>query len=202
MTFKLPPVFSVLLSFWVITATAQEPMDHRMHHGMSGDSAGPTWRMPPMDMSMPMLPGLERAVPVVAPFLPSVDRSRLPKASERAIVELADGDTLRMEAALVTKSIAGKTLTMYGYNGQIPGPLIRVDQASTIYVRFLNNIEMPTTVDLEVKDTEPGLKGATASASSKPATLETGVVVAVPQFVDIGDTVRVDTSTGAYVTRV
>jgi elongation factor P len=63
-------------------------------------------------------------------------------------------------------------------------------------------IELPTTVDLQVTDTEPGLKGATASASSKPATLETGLVVGVPQFVDIGDTVRVDTSTGEYLTRV
>ena len=63
-------------------------------------------------------------------------------------------------------------------------------------------IEMPTTVDLEVTDTEPGIKGATASASSKPATLETGLVVGVPQFVNIGDKVRVETSTGDYLTRV
>ena len=80
----------------------------------------------------------------------------------------------------------------------IPNLALKVD----FYEGEPVGIEMPTTVDLEVKDTEPGLKGATASASSKPATLETGVVVAVPQFVDIGDTVRVDTSTGAYVTRV
>lgn len=63
-------------------------------------------------------------------------------------------------------------------------------------------IELPTTVDLKVTETEPGLKGATASASSKPATLETGLVVNVPQFVDVDDTVRVDTSTGEYLTRV
>jgi len=63
-------------------------------------------------------------------------------------------------------------------------------------------IELPKTVDLQVTETEPGLKGATASASSKPATLETGLVVGVPQFVDVGDTVRVDTSTGEYLTRV
>jgi len=63
-------------------------------------------------------------------------------------------------------------------------------------------IELPKTVDLQVTETEPGMKGATASASGKPATLETGLVVSVPQFVDIGDTVRVDTSTGEYLTRV
>jgi elongation factor P len=63
-------------------------------------------------------------------------------------------------------------------------------------------IEMPGTVDLEVVDTEPALKGATASGSGKPATLETGLVVGVPQFVNVGDKVRVDTSTGDYLTRV
>ena len=63
-------------------------------------------------------------------------------------------------------------------------------------------LELPTTVDLEVTETDPGLKGATASASSKPATLETGLVVGVPQFVNIGDKVRVETSTGNYLERV
>jgi suppressor of ftsI len=122
-------------------------MDH-MHHGMVVESDSLVWRMPPMDMSMPMLPGLDREVPIVAPFLPGrdMDASMLPMAAERAMVELADRDTLRMEASIVTKMINGKTLIMYGYNGQIPGPLIRVQQESTIYVEFVNNIEMPTTV--------------------------------------------------------
>jgi len=62
-------------------------------------------------------------------------------------------------------------------------------------------LELPTTVDLEVTETEPAIKGATASSSSKPATLETGLVVQVPPFVSIGDKVRVETSTGNYMTR-
>jgi elongation factor P len=80
----------------------------------------------------------------------------------------------------------------------IPNLPLKVD----FYAGEPVGIELPTTVDLEVVDTEPGLKGATASASSKPATLTTGLVVNVPQFVDIGDTVRVETASGAYVTRV
>ena len=130
------------------TVLGQGHEGHTMHHHPPADSAEVTWRMPPMDPSMPMMPGIEKEVPVVAPFLPaaSMAKSALPMALERAIVELADGDTLRMEAAMVTKTIAGKTLTMYGYNGQIPGPLIRVDQASKILVQFVNNIELPTTV--------------------------------------------------------
>ena len=63
-------------------------------------------------------------------------------------------------------------------------------------------VEFPETVDLRVTDTEPQLKGATVSGSGKPATLETGLVVTVPQFVDIGEVVRVSTSTGAYLERV
>jgi elongation factor P len=63
-------------------------------------------------------------------------------------------------------------------------------------------IEMPTTVDLKVTETAPGYKGDTASGGGKPATLETGVVVTVPFFVNVGDTVRVDTRDGSYVTRV
>jgi elongation factor P len=63
-------------------------------------------------------------------------------------------------------------------------------------------IELPPTVDLVVKETVPGIKGATASAQVKPATLETGLVINVPSFVNEGDRVRVSTETGEYQSRV
>ncbi len=63
-------------------------------------------------------------------------------------------------------------------------------------------IELPPTVDLVVKETVPGIKGATASAQVKPATLETGLVVQVPPFVNEGDMIRVNTETGEYQSRV
>jgi elongation factor P len=63
-------------------------------------------------------------------------------------------------------------------------------------------INPPSTVDLEVVDTEPSMKGATASASYKPAKLETGVTVQVPPFITIGDKVRVDPTDGSYQERV
>lgn len=63
-------------------------------------------------------------------------------------------------------------------------------------------ISLPETVDLLVTDTAPPLKGATASGSGKPATLETGLVVTVPQFVEPGETVRVSTTSGDYLERV
>jgi elongation factor P len=63
-------------------------------------------------------------------------------------------------------------------------------------------ISPPSTVDLEVVDTEPSLKGATASASYKPAKLETGVTILVPPFIQVGDKVRVDPSEGTYLERI
>ncbi len=64
------------------------------------------------------------------------------------------------------------------------------------------DIELPKFVDLKVEETEPGVKGDTVSGGSKPAKLETGLVVNVPLFVNEGDTIRVDTRTGEYVERV
>lgn len=64
------------------------------------------------------------------------------------------------------------------------------------------SVEPPAHVDLEVSETDPGVKGDTATGGSKPATLETGVVVQVPLFVNIGDRVRVDTRSNEYLTRV
>jgi elongation factor P len=75
----------------------------------------------------------------------------------------------------------------------------------TIKVEFYDvepvGIELPVTVDLKVTDTAPGIKGATASAQVKPATLETGLVVQVPPFVNSGDTIRISTDTGEYLSR-
>jgi len=62
-------------------------------------------------------------------------------------------------------------------------------------------IELPTTVDLKVVDTAPGIKGATASAQRKPATLETGLVVQVPSFIEQGEMIRVATEDGSYLER-
>ncbi|MGH2455616.1 MAG: elongation factor P [Candidatus Limnocylindria bacterium] len=63
-------------------------------------------------------------------------------------------------------------------------------------------VDLPVTVDLVVTQTDPGFAGDTASGAKKPATLETGLVVQVPLFVSEGDTLRVDTRTGEYVTRL
>ena len=63
-------------------------------------------------------------------------------------------------------------------------------------------VDLPVTVDMEVATTEPGFAGDTASGARKPATMATGLVVQVPLFVNQGDTIRIDTRTGDYQTRV
>ena len=63
-------------------------------------------------------------------------------------------------------------------------------------------VELPITVDLEIVQTDPGFKGDTATGGTKPATVETGLVVQVPLFVTQGETIRVDTRTGTYLERV
>ena len=83
-------------------------------------------------------------------------------------------------------------------NYLIADSIIRVEFYETEPV----GIELPPTVDLRVRETVPGIKGATASAQVKPATLETGLVVNVPSFVNEGDRIRVNTETGEYQARV
>lgn len=72
----------------------------------------------------------------------------------------------------------------------------------TLYNGAPLSVMPPNFVELEVAETDPGLKGDTATGGVKPATLSTGAVVRVPLFVNIGDTLKIDTRTGDYVSRV
>lgn len=75
----------------------------------------------------------------------------------------------------------------------------------TIGIQFYQGqavgVELPTTVVLEVTHTEPGFRGDTAQGATKPATLQTGITVQVPLFVDQGEMIKVDTRTGEYLSR-
>ncbi|MBT9172792.1 MAG: Elongation factor P [Syntrophomonadaceae bacterium] len=77
-----------------------------------------------------------------------------------------------------------------------------MDIAVVLYQDQVIGTELPTAVELTVTDTEPGIKGDTASGGSKPATLETGLVVQVPFFISVGDVLRIDTRSGEYIERV
>jgi elongation factor P len=102
-------------------------------------------------------------------------------------------DTSTYEQVHISSEALGESV-----NYLIPDAVIRVE----FYEAEPVGIELPQTVDLVVKQTVPGIKGATASAQVKPATLETGLVIQVPPFVNEGDRVRVNTETGEYQSRV
>lgn len=133
----------LLLSLTLPTSVAAQHEMHDMTMPMAGG-----WRMVPMDMSMPMLPGLEGAVPVVGPFLPGMgmDPAMLPEARPSEAVSLEHLDTLDISVSMVRRTIAGNEMIMFGYNGQYPGPLIKAPKDATIIVRVTNEIEMPTTI--------------------------------------------------------
>ena len=102
----------------------------------------------PMPKGMIMLPGLIGLRPPVTPFLPGggIDLATLPESKPGAVLRMKDGDTLDLTAMLLRRTIRGKPFAMYGFNGQTPGPLIRVPRNATITVRFHNRIDLPSTV--------------------------------------------------------
>lgn len=72
----------------------------------------------------------------------------------------------------------------------------------TMYEGKPLDFQLPGTVELAVTETEPGIKGATAAAQTKPATTETGLIVQVPSFINKGDVIKIDTEEGKYIGRV
>lgn len=73
---------------------------------------------------------------------------------------------------------------------------------SVVFKGSVMNIELPQSVVLKIRDTDPAVKGATAQAQTKPATLETGLVIQVPAYLESGDAVQVDSSEGRFMARV
>jgi len=104
------------------------------------------WTMPPMYEGVPMLPGVMNSRPRVTPSRPTLDAASLPLAEARQLVSLPDGGTLDLTAGFVRKEVGDRTIVMMAFNGQIPGPLIEVGEASTIFVNFRNETSLPTAV--------------------------------------------------------
>lgn len=88
----------------------------------------------------------------------------------------------------------------------VEGCLLWLKEQDTCTVTLWNDVPIgvstPNFVELEIVDTDPGLKGDTASGGTKPATLSTGAIVKVPLFLSIGEVIRIDTRTGEYQNRV
>ena len=93
-------------------------------------------------------------------------------------------------------------LSAYLLEDSIPYMVSNIKMKIEFYETKPIGVELPPSVELRVVSTEPGLRGATVSNVNKPATLETGLVIQVPPFVNEGELIRVDTSEGKYVERV
>ncbi len=110
----------------------------------------------------------------------------------------ADGD---MYVFMNTETYEQKELTKDQIEDTLPylqdNMLVKV----LSYKGTIFGVEPPTFVELEVTYTEPGIKGSTATGTTKPATVETGASFQVPIFVEIGDKIRIDTRTGSYMER-
>jgi suppressor of ftsI len=143
-------------------------------HGASAGAAiagAGSWTMPPMQTVQrrtPMMPGMAGLVPSTPPFLPATIGDAVPpRVRPRSVVQLRTGDTLALEAGLVTRSVAGRSFTSYAFNGQLPGPLIEVEQGATIVVKYHNAIGQPSSVHwhgVRLDNASDGAAGLTQEA--------------------------------------
>ena len=126
----------------------------------------------------------------------TLDRATLDEREMQYLYQDGDDfyfmDTTSYEQTHITREALGDSV-----NYMKPEMMIQVE----FYGDEPVGIELPPQVDLKVLDTAPGIKGATASNQVKPATLETGLVVQVPPFVNPGDVVKINTETGEYLSR-
>jgi FtsP/CotA-like multicopper oxidase with cupredoxin domain len=125
------------------------------------------WVDPPMHSAVLGLAGLSWLAPDANPFLPPPSAALLPAAQPPSVMRLDDGDSLHLIAAPVRHSIGGRTFTMYGFNGQIPGPLVSVSRDATIVIGFENRLGLPTTVHwhgVRLDNAYDGVPGVTQDA--------------------------------------
>ena len=113
-------------------------------HNMTAAVAPGEWTPPPMHPEVSMPPAFMSLRPDVASYLPAA--ADAPIARPRELLRVGDDDTITLTAAPVRRLLFGRTITALGFNGQYPGPLIQVDQTSTITVRFVNRTDFPTAM--------------------------------------------------------
>ena len=100
-----------------------------------------------------------------------------------------------------------KTFDQIAVRDEIVGDAIKFCKPNTVVTTLVHNgnvisLELPNTVELEVTECDPGIKGATATKQLKEAVLETGLKTRVPPFINVGDTVRISTADASYLSRV
>ena len=124
---------------------------------------------------------------------------------ERAIMDEADMEFLYREGDMY-HFMNAETYEQMGLSDEVLGDAVpylipNCKLKIELYEGRPVGIALPLNIVMEVKETEPGIKGASVSNVGKPAVMETGLIVQVPAFINVGDRIRVDTATGAYVER-
>jgi FtsP/CotA-like multicopper oxidase with cupredoxin domain len=141
-----PHDLAFLLAGLIDRQAPESAHDAHAGHAAHGPPASPgAWTPPPMHPEVSMPPPFMALRPDVTSYLPAED-STAPLARPRELIRMADRDSLTLTAAPVRRVLFGRTVTVLGFNGQYPGPLIQVDEASTITVRFINRTDFPTAV--------------------------------------------------------
>ena len=158
-------------------AAAPAPADHDAHAGHAMPPLSNGWVAPPMYPGVLMPPALMTLRPDVSSYLPGAG-AEAPVAQPRSRVRLADGDTLELVAAPVRRTIDGRTVTMLGFNGQYPGPLIQVPKgrASPCASSTARTCRRPCTGTACGSTT-----ASTASRTSRRSRLPPGALVRLPR---------------------
>ena len=147
-------------------------------------------------------------------------RTKMKNVVTGAVTETSFNPTAKFEQAFVERKEAEysyqdgdlyyfmdpETFDMIPLNRDVLGDAFRFVKENTVcklvsYKGSVFTVEVPNFMDLEVTETEPGLRGDTATNVTKPATLETGAEVKVPLFINTGDKIQIDTRTGEYIGR-
>ncbi len=154
---------------------------HAGHAGHDSSAADLRWGGVPMPPGLTMLPAEMSLRPDLTPFLPA---GEAPAARPRQTIRVRSGDTLRLEAGLVRRTLKGRSYTMYAFNGQYPGPLIEAVRGSELTVVFRNRLPHPTTVHwhgLRLDSRSDGVPGL-----SQPAVPPGGAFTYHLRFPDAG----------------
>jgi len=168
---KQPPdLFEFLYGTPPVRADSQpDPGAHAGHGtGAAPEGGAVVWVHPPMPPGFAMMPAeMQLPPPNATPFLPQDAGDPIPDARPRELVRMRDGDTLVLTAGPVRQRLRGRSFIGYGYNGQVPGPLISAPEGATLHVRYRNRIPWGTTVHwhgVRLENRFDGAEGLTQAA--------------------------------------
>src|SRR3954468_3886534 len=138
-----PDLLQLTLGSMTGPATGEHSQQGASHHDSASMPDQFGWTTVPMPPGITMLPAERAWRPRLTGWLPAGPAA---PSEPRELIKLSDGDTLRLEAGVVQRTILGRTYTMFGFNRQHPGPLLEVARNSRVTVRFINHLPLPSSI--------------------------------------------------------